>query len=74
MADLSAPVSVTATRTQSGAGPDAFWRGLAIPAALAIVWTASVHLGLVESRLLVPLERIVALPFFDPAGASARFG
>lgn len=74
MVDLSAPISIQAVRARRGTGPDAFWRGLAIPAAIVIVWTATVHLGLAESRLLVPLERIVALPFVDEAGRHLWFG
>src|SRR5690349_1069340 len=74
MVDLSAPASVTAARPRRGTGPDAFWRGLAVPAAIAIVWTASVHLGLVQSRLLVPLERIAVLPFVDEAGRHLWLG
>lgn len=44
---------------------NAFWRGLAVPAGLVLIWAAASHLGLVDSRLLVPPERVALVPFLD---------
>jgi sulfonate transport system permease protein len=51
-----------------GAGFGLFWRGAALPSVLILAWTLTAHLGLIRSNLLPPIERVVALPFFDEAG------
>jgi len=43
-------------------------RGAALPAALALLWLATVDTGLVNTPLLVPLRQILASPFADPDG------
>ena len=47
---------------------EAFWRGLALPSTLALVWLAAARFGWVDHRLLVPIERVLAVPFFDADG------
>lgn len=49
-----------------GWGPVA--RGAAIPLTLAAAWFALERSGLSSSHLLVPLDRILTLPFLDEAG------
>lgn len=70
MVDLavSAPRAVGSRPTRRS-GPDMVWRGLALPAALLFAWAITARLGLVKSGLLVPLDRVIALPFVDEAGA-----
>ncbi len=69
--------TVTATLAKPAApqGPGAaFWRGLAVPAGLVLVWSAVSHLGLVNSRLLVTPERVALVPFLDADGRSLWLG
>jgi sulfonate transport system permease protein len=54
-----------------GAGvplPGALWRGVIVPLALIFVWAIVADTGIVHSRLLVPVERVVAIAFTDEAG------
>jgi sulfonate transport system permease protein len=46
----------------------ALGRGLVIPGLIIAGWTVVTHGDLISSNLLVPIERIVALPFSDEAG------
>lgn len=51
-----------------GAGFGLFWRGAALPSAMVLAWALVAHLGLIRSNLLPPIDRVIALPFFDEAG------
>ena len=46
----------------------AFRRGLTVPLALIVAWAVVVDTGMVHSRLLVPVERVIAIAFIDDAG------
>ena len=47
---------------------DVFLRGLAFPAVLVLAWILVRQFGLIDPRLLVPVQRVIAVPFFDPDG------
>lgn len=64
MSDAAPPLR--SARSQFDAG--ALGRGLVIPGLIVVAWTVVTHGGLISSNLLVPIERIVALPFIDEAG------
>jgi sulfonate transport system permease protein len=70
MVDIAAPHDGrgAARIARRAARPDAFWRGLAAPSVLLLVWAITAHLGPVTSHLLVPLERVIAAPFVDEGG------
>jgi len=51
-----------------------FWRGLVVPAALVVAWSAAGHVGLVNSKLLVPPEHVALVPFLDADGRSLWLG
>jgi sulfonate transport system permease protein len=64
-------VAEAAARPAAPASPGPnFWRGLAVPAGLVLIWSAASHFGLVNSRLLVPPERVALVPFLDADGRS----
>ncbi len=63
---MSDAPSLRSARPSFNAG--ALGRGLVIPGLIVIAWTVVTHGGLVSSNLLVPIERIIALPFTDEAG------
>lgn len=64
MSDAAPPLR--GARSQFDAG--ALGRGLVIPGVIVVAWTVVTHGGLISSNLLVPIERIIALPFTDEAG------
>lgn len=64
MSDAAPPLRRAHAQFDAGA----LGRGLLIPGLIVVVWTAVTHGGLISSNLLVPIERIVALPFSDEAG------
>jgi sulfonate transport system permease protein len=45
-----------------------WWRGLVLPALLVAAWTIAVRIPILHSQLLVPLDTILAAPFFDQDG------
>ncbi len=61
MADVSRPPFPPA-------GQRALLRGAAVPLALLLTWAALAHSGLVNSHLLVPVERVALVPFTDTHG------
>jgi sulfonate transport system permease protein len=62
-----------ARQPTAGPGGD-FWRGLAVPAALVVIWSVASHLGIVNSKLLVPPERVAVVPFLDADGREIWLG
>jgi sulfonate transport system permease protein len=62
-----------AKRAPAGPGGD-FWRGLAVPAGLVVVWSVTSHLGIVNSKLLVPPERVALVPFLGADGREIWLG
>lgn len=67
----------TTTTTATSARPAAFpgsatlraaGRGLALPAVLVAAWSAALHLDLVDGRILVPPEDVLAAAFGEHAG------
>jgi sulfonate transport system permease protein len=64
MSDAAPPLRSARSRFDAGA----LGRGLVIPGLIVIAWTVVTHGGLISSNLLVPIERIAALPFTDEAG------
>lgn len=59
-----------ATAPASARGAASGWRGLVVPAVLISIWAAAAHSGLVNSHILVPVEKVVAVPFLDQAGSN----
>jgi sulfonate transport system permease protein len=49
-------------------------RGLAIPFALMLAWVVLDATGLVDRRFLVPVHRVVLVPFLDPDGRTIWLG
>jgi sulfonate transport system permease protein len=64
MSDVAPPLRNARATFDAGA----LGRGLVIPGLIVVAWTAVTHGGLISGNLLVPIERIVALPFTDEAG------
>jgi sulfonate transport system permease protein len=62
--------------TARRARPDsrAWRRGLVLPAALVVLWTAAGHIPAFHSQLLVPFDTILAAPFVDPDGRQIWLG
>lgn len=49
-------------------------RGAAVPCGLLLVWAAAAHSGLVDNRLLVPVEQVALVPFTDEHGRNLWLG
>jgi sulfonate transport system permease protein len=64
MSDAAPPLRSARAAFDAGA----LGRGLVIPGLIVIAWTLVTHGGLISRNFLVPIERIVALPFTDEAG------
>ncbi|MDB5408192.1 MAG: putative alkanesulfonate transport protein superfamily, inner rane component [Rhodospirillales bacterium] len=73
MVDQTVSEALAKPAAAAGPGRD-FWRGIAVPAALVVIWSAASHLGLVDSRLLVPPERVALVPFLDADGRELWLG
>ena len=52
----------------------AFWRGLALPCLLTLAWLAIGRFHLTDSRLFVPLDRVLTVPFLDADGRNLWLG
>jgi sulfonate transport system permease protein len=59
---------IASSAHRSARGRRAVWRGLAVPAALIVLWTIAARLPENHSQLLVPLDTILAAPFVDESG------
>lgn len=66
MSDHNQPAASATALPRAGFG--VFWRGAAAPSALLLAWALVAHLGVIPGNLLPPIDRVVAMPFFDPAG------
>jgi sulfonate transport system permease protein len=73
MVDVSSSLAAV-VRSSPNARSLRLWRGLAIPVVLVALWLMATHSGLVRSPLLVPPDRILALPFVDEAGRQLWLG
>jgi sulfonate transport system permease protein len=62
------PSEILGTANAAARTPAAIWRGLAIPLLLALGYFVAVDGGLLTHPLLVPLHRILLVPFVDPDG------
>lgn len=49
-------------------------RGMVLPLALLALWAAVAHSGLVNTRIIVPVERVLAVPFTDVHGRHLWMG
>jgi sulfonate transport system permease protein len=67
MTDLMSP-GTGAVRSPRSPALEGALRGAAIPISLILIWLLLIDTGLVTSNLLVPLGRVLSLPFFDDAG------
>jgi sulfonate transport system permease protein len=70
VARSTAPAGSLSSRKagQGGAVSLGPWRGLAVPAALVVLWAVTAHLGLVNRHILPPVEKVLLAPFLDPDG------
>lgn len=73
-ADLMTDIVATPTAKHYPPRSRAWQRGLVLPAALVAAWTIAGHIPTLHSQLLVPLETILAAPFFDQDGQQIWLG